>query len=366
MTTDQVAELPTGISLAYRTRGEPSAPPVLLTAGLGQDLTAWTDPLIDSLVASGLYVIHYDNRDIGRSSYLDHLTPPGPLRLLLSKPRPDAYRLEDMALDAVGLLDHLGIDRAHLVGQSMGGMIAQTIAAHHPPPPAPPNNQNTTPRPPTIGPHSHPDVHLLHHRPPLSRPAGCLDEAQTRRPHPAPVENPRAIRTPAPRPDRPPRRNRLPLRRHRRASLSRTPLGPPRRQRSHRLGPPGPSHLRLSRPNRRRTPNRRPHPHHQRRPRPHSRPHRRPSHSHRHPPRPAHNNPRHGPPPSPHPHPPHRQTTHRTHPRANRLINGPSGRQVQLPLEQTIGSMTPDSTCTEGHLTLTARGNPSLPGKYCN
>ena len=132
VTTDQVAELPTGISLVYRTRGEPSAPPVLLTAGLGQDLTAWTDPLIDSLVASGLYVIHYDNRDIGRSSYLDHLTPPGPLRLLLSKPRPDAYRLEDMALDAVGLLDHLGIDRAHLVGQSMGGMIAQTIAAHHP------------------------------------------------------------------------------------------------------------------------------------------------------------------------------------------------------------------------------------------
>jgi pimeloyl-ACP methyl ester carboxylesterase len=132
VTTDHVAELPTGINLAYRTRGEPSAPPVLLTAGLGQDLTAWSDSLIGSLVAAGLYVIHYDNRDAGRSSHLEHVTPPSALRLLLAKPRKDGYRLEDMAMDAIGLLDHLGIDHAHIVGQSMGGMIAQTIAAHHP------------------------------------------------------------------------------------------------------------------------------------------------------------------------------------------------------------------------------------------
>lgn len=127
--TEHLVELPTGIRLCYRDEGE--GEPLLLVAGLGQDLTAWPEPFVRGLVERGFRVVRHDNRDVGRSSRVD-APPPATWRQLLARPRPDAYTLQDMADDAVALLDHLAIDRAHLVGMSMGGMIAQTVAAGRP------------------------------------------------------------------------------------------------------------------------------------------------------------------------------------------------------------------------------------------
>lgn len=127
--TEHLVELPSGIRLCYRDEGE--GEPLLLVAGLGQDLTAWPEPFVRGLVDRGFRVVRHDNRDVGRSSRVD-APPPATWRQLLARPRPDAYTLQDMADDAVALLDHLAIDRAHLVGMSMGGMIAQTVAAGRP------------------------------------------------------------------------------------------------------------------------------------------------------------------------------------------------------------------------------------------
>jgi pimeloyl-ACP methyl ester carboxylesterase len=127
--TEHLVELPSGIRLCYRDEGE--GEPLLLVAGLGQDLTAWPEPLVRGLVDRGFRVVRHDNRDAGRSGRVD-APPPATWRQLLARPRPDAYTLQDMADDAVALLDHLAIDRAHLVGMSMGGMITQTVAAGRP------------------------------------------------------------------------------------------------------------------------------------------------------------------------------------------------------------------------------------------
>ncbi|GMA86654.1 hypothetical protein GCM10025868_19040 [Angustibacter aerolatus] len=128
---DRFVDLPAGPRICYRVDGPDDGMPLLLVAGLGLDLTSWPQPMVDGFVGRGFRVIRFDNRDIGRSSRAD-VPRPGRLRRLLARPRPDAYDLGDMAADAYGLLDHLGVDRAHLVGMSMGGMIAQTLAARHP------------------------------------------------------------------------------------------------------------------------------------------------------------------------------------------------------------------------------------------
>ncbi|MGH3863767.1 alpha/beta fold hydrolase [Actinokineospora sp.] len=120
-----------GVRLCYRTRGDRGADPLLLIAGLGQDLTVWPEEFLDGLASRGFLVVHHDNRDAGRSSRIG-TPPPNTARKLLARPRHDAYTLRDMADDALGLLDHLGIGGAHLVGMSMGGMIAQTLAACYP------------------------------------------------------------------------------------------------------------------------------------------------------------------------------------------------------------------------------------------
>ena len=93
--------------------------------------TCTCEELVDGLVAQGFHVIAFDNRDSGASTQVA-TKPPGRLRQLLARPRPGAYDLGDMAHDTIGLLDHLDIDRTHVVGMSMGGMIAQTLAARHP------------------------------------------------------------------------------------------------------------------------------------------------------------------------------------------------------------------------------------------
>jgi pimeloyl-ACP methyl ester carboxylesterase len=128
---DQFADLPAGPRICYRVEGPADGPPLLLIAGLGIDLTSWPQRMVDGFTGGGFRVIRFDNRDVGRSSTMT-TPPPGRLRQLLARPRPDAYDLADMAADAHGLLEHLGVERVHLVGMSMGGMIAQTLAARHP------------------------------------------------------------------------------------------------------------------------------------------------------------------------------------------------------------------------------------------
>lgn len=106
-----------GIELYYETFGDPANPPILLINGLGSQMTRWPQAFCEKLTARGYFAIRFDNRDVGLSTWFK---------------AGDAYRLEDMAADAVGLLDALNIAKAHIAGVSMGGMIAQTVAAKHP------------------------------------------------------------------------------------------------------------------------------------------------------------------------------------------------------------------------------------------
>jgi len=119
------------IDLCYETFGDAGDPALLMIMGLGTQMIAWPDDLCRELAARGFHVIRYDNRDTGRSSRMRG-RPPGVLELLRRTPKDPAYRLEDMADDAAGLLDVLASAAAHVVGASMGGMIAQTLAIRHP------------------------------------------------------------------------------------------------------------------------------------------------------------------------------------------------------------------------------------------
>ncbi|WP_369827778.1 alpha/beta fold hydrolase [Mycobacterium sp. 852002-10029_SCH5224772] len=114
--------------------GDIDDPPVLLIMGLGAQLVLWRTAFCEKLVDRGLRVIRYDNRDVGLSSKTRHVSAGQPLATRLARswlglPSQATYKLEDMADDAAAVLDHLGIDRAHIVGASMGGMIAQIFAA---------------------------------------------------------------------------------------------------------------------------------------------------------------------------------------------------------------------------------------------
>ena len=120
------------IEIAYETFGDPANPAVLLVMGLATQMIAWHEDFCAELAGRGFHVIRFDNRDVGRSTALRHLPAPTIRQLALRSKKAAGYTLSDMAADAVGLLDHLGIERAHIVGASMGGMIAQTIAIEHP------------------------------------------------------------------------------------------------------------------------------------------------------------------------------------------------------------------------------------------
>ncbi|GAS98012.1 alpha/beta hydrolase fold protein [Mycolicibacterium canariasense] len=129
--TDRYCLLPGGNRVCYRVDGGPTGQPLVLIAGLTLDLTSWPAEMVDGLTGLGFRVIRLDNRDVGQSTWAT-TAPPGRLRQLTRRPRADGYDLGDMAGDVVALLDHLDIDRVHLVGMSMGGMIAQTVAARYP------------------------------------------------------------------------------------------------------------------------------------------------------------------------------------------------------------------------------------------
>jgi pimeloyl-ACP methyl ester carboxylesterase len=125
-----------GIDICYEIFGDANAEPMLLIMGLGAQMVLWDDPFCERLAARGFRVIRFDNRDIGQSSKLSggkRLTPMELLKLrFLRIPVAAPYRLRDMAEDTVGLMDALGIKSAHLVGASMGGMIAQEMAISFP------------------------------------------------------------------------------------------------------------------------------------------------------------------------------------------------------------------------------------------
>ena len=124
-----------GIEIHYEEQGDKTAPPMLLIMGFGAQLTLWPDELVEALASRGFRVIRYDNRDIGLSHKFDGVKAPGLVKMtLLSKLglKPKVpYTLADMADDGAGLLDTLGIETAHIVGASMGGMIAQHFVSRH-------------------------------------------------------------------------------------------------------------------------------------------------------------------------------------------------------------------------------------------
>lgn len=125
-----------GVTLEYETYGNKSDPALLLVMGLGAQLTLWPIELVEALVARGLYVIRHDNRDIGLSTKFTGAGVPdigGVVMALMSGKQPEIpYTLSDMATDAIAVLDAEGIAQAHIVGASMGGMIAQLISVNHP------------------------------------------------------------------------------------------------------------------------------------------------------------------------------------------------------------------------------------------
>jgi pimeloyl-ACP methyl ester carboxylesterase len=129
--TEQFADVDGAIRLCYETMGSESDPPMLLIMGLGMQMIGWPDDFCAQLAGHGFYVVRFDNRDIGRSTRI-HGRPPTPAQLLRRKIDPVLYDLGDMADDAAGLLSKLGLAPAHVVGASMGGMIAQTLSARHP------------------------------------------------------------------------------------------------------------------------------------------------------------------------------------------------------------------------------------------
>jgi pimeloyl-ACP methyl ester carboxylesterase len=124
------------IEIVYDAFGDPGSPPILLIMGLGAQMIAWDEEFCVQLAAQGYWVIRFDNRDVGLSTKLDEAGVPDALEMMQAQAQGKAiqapYTLREMADDAIGLLDALEIESAHIVGASMGGMIAQTVAIHYP------------------------------------------------------------------------------------------------------------------------------------------------------------------------------------------------------------------------------------------
>ncbi|MDP9408370.1 MAG: alpha/beta fold hydrolase [Actinomycetota bacterium] len=121
-----------GVQITYESFGEPDRPTVLLVMGFGTQMIAWPDGLCADIADRGYRVVRFDNRDVGLSTHLHDAPQPDLMAIMGGDPRSAPYLLDDMAADTVGLLDALGVDSAHVVGASMGGMIAQVLAIRHP------------------------------------------------------------------------------------------------------------------------------------------------------------------------------------------------------------------------------------------
>jgi pimeloyl-ACP methyl ester carboxylesterase len=121
-----------GIELAYQELGDPDGEPLLLIMGLATQMVAWSEEFCSLLADRGFRVVRFDNRDIGRSTRIESAGLPSRIDMMTGRRASAPYLLRDMALDTTGLMDHLGVESAHLVGASMGGMIAQTTAIEHP------------------------------------------------------------------------------------------------------------------------------------------------------------------------------------------------------------------------------------------
>lgn len=125
-----------GITIEFDTFGDPAERPLLLVMGLGAQMTRWRPEFCEQLADHGHYVIRFDNRDVGLSHKFDHAGVPNMAQIFMQaqagQPVSAPYSLDDMADDATGVLDALGVERAHVCGASMGGMIVQTMALRHP------------------------------------------------------------------------------------------------------------------------------------------------------------------------------------------------------------------------------------------
>ena len=133
MTTGEIQRARVGeLEIAYETFGRREDPPVLLVMGLATQMIGWPDDFCRQLADSGHFVVRFDNRDIGLSTHLHDAGAPDVMSVLGGDRSSVAYGLPDLADDTVGLLDALGLDRVHLVGASMGGMIAQLVALRAP------------------------------------------------------------------------------------------------------------------------------------------------------------------------------------------------------------------------------------------
>ncbi|MFL5823819.1 MAG: alpha/beta fold hydrolase [Solirubrobacteraceae bacterium] len=128
---EELLDVGRGITLCYEEFGQAGDPPMLLIMGLATQMIGWPDEFCQQLADRGFRVVRFDNRDCGRSTHMSY-RPPTPGQLLRRRIPPTNYTLSDMADDAVGLMRALGMEPAHVVGVSMGGMIAQTLAAEHP------------------------------------------------------------------------------------------------------------------------------------------------------------------------------------------------------------------------------------------
>jgi pimeloyl-ACP methyl ester carboxylesterase len=127
---ERYARLPDGVTLCWDEHGDPSGPPLLLIAGIGSQMVYWRPGLLDALAARGLRLIRFDNRDAGLSTHLDGMPDLG--ALFGGDASQARYTLDDMAADAGGLLDALGLPSAHVLGISMGGMVGQQLAVNAP------------------------------------------------------------------------------------------------------------------------------------------------------------------------------------------------------------------------------------------
>lgn len=123
---------PARLSIAYETHGDAEHPTVLLIMGLAAQMVHWPDGFLDALVKRQMHLVRFDNRDAGHSSYMNQAPRPDFPAVLRGDFASASYTLSDMAADGIGLLDKLGIETAHLVGASLGGAVAQTMALEHP------------------------------------------------------------------------------------------------------------------------------------------------------------------------------------------------------------------------------------------